>query len=74
MSIKIRRGKFADLDTSRLVGGEFAVTDDPEKVFIKTEDGEVVELAKKDDLDNIITYEGAIMVDDEDLIFYPAED
>lgn len=69
MAIKMRSGAYANLDTSKLVGGEIAITDDPEKVIAKTNDGEVVELATQDDLANVITNLGAVRVESERLIF-----
>lgn len=44
MAIKMRRGNFSDLDTSKLVGGEIAVTDNPSRVVVKTNAGDVIKL------------------------------
>ena len=71
MSIKMRRGDFADLDTTRLVGGEIAVTDDPNKVYVKTAGGDVIDLATQDDLQNVVTVEGAVTVNNGCLTFTP---
>lgn len=69
MAIQMRRGNYADFDITRLVGGEIAVTDSPNKVFVKTNGGSNIELATKDDLDNVITNIGAVRVENERLIF-----
>ena len=44
MAIKMRRGNYSDLDTSKLVGGEIAVTDNPSRVVVKTNAGSVIKL------------------------------
>lgn len=50
MAIQMRRGNDADLDTSKLVPGEWAVSLDTGKVRVKCTSG-TVELASKDDVD-----------------------
>lgn len=55
MAIKMRRGNYANLDTTRLVGGEIAVTDSPEKVIVKTNGGEVLELVDQTSLDTALS-------------------
>lgn len=69
MAIKQRRGDFINLDTSKLVGGEIVVTDDPKKVIAKTNNGEIIDLATQDDLQNLIVNVGAVRVDNGTLIF-----
>ena len=48
MAIKMRRGNYSDLDTSKLVGGEVAVTDNPSRVVVKTNAGSVIKLVTED--------------------------
>ena len=74
MAIKMRRGNKNDLDRSKLVAGEIAVCLDEDEVYVSQGNGDTIELATKDDLENIIAIKGGIRVDDEDLIFYPEED
>lgn len=69
MAIKQRRGDYIDLDTSKLVGGEIVVTDDPKKVIAKTNNGEIIDLATQDDLQNLIVNVGAVRVENGTLIF-----
>ena len=69
MAIKHRRGDYIDLDTSKLVGGEIVVTDDPKKVIAKTNNGEIIDLATQDDLQNLIVNVGAVRVENGTLIF-----
>lgn len=69
MAIKMRRGNHANLDTTKLQGGEIAVTDNPNKVIVKTNNGNVIDLATQDDLQNVIANMGAVRVTDETLIF-----
>lgn len=46
MAIKSRRGNYADLDTTKLVGGEIAITDSPSRLVVKTAGGDVFELSE----------------------------
>ena len=69
MAIKQRRGDFINLDTSKLVGGEIVVTDDPKKVIAKTNNGEIIDLATQDDLQNLIVNVGVVRVENGTLIF-----
>ena len=55
MAIKMRRGNYANLDTTRLVGGEIVVTDSPKKVIAKTNGGEVLELVDQTSLDTALS-------------------
>lgn len=69
MAIQQRKGAFNDLDTTKLVPGELVITSNPDKVIGKTSAGDIVELATKDDLDNVIANMGAVRVENETLIF-----
>lgn len=69
MAIQQRKGNFEDLDTTKLVGGELVITDDPSKVIAKTQNGEILDLATQDDLNNVIANMGAVRVEEEVLIF-----
>ena len=51
MAIQMRRGNFADLDPSRLVAGEFAVSQDNQRVFLCVSAGNVIELIANTPLD-----------------------
>lgn len=50
MAIQMRRGNNADLDKTRLVSGEFAVSLDEKKVSVSQGNGETIDLATMDDL------------------------
>lgn len=73
MAIQMRRGNNADLDKTKLVAGEMAVSLDAGKACISLGNGETIELATKTDLDNIIAYMGTVRVEEEELIFSPHE-
>ena len=47
MAIRLRRGNNSDLDTSKLLGGEIAITDSPTRVVGKTNAGSDFELITK---------------------------
>ena len=68
MAIQVRRGLFADLDTSRLVAGEPVVALDNGKKFVGFAKGpsDLIELATKDDLNNL--YSVSFEIVDGDLI------
>lgn len=55
MAIRVRRGLFADLDTSRLVSGEPVMATDNDKKFVgfARAAGDLIELATKDDINNL---------------------
>lgn len=73
MAIQMRRGNEADLDKSKLVSGEIAVSLDEKKVRVSRGNGDTIDLATMDDLQNIITYEGAVSVVGKTLTFSPKE-
>lgn len=73
MSIRMRRGNEANLDKSKLVSGEIAVSLDEERVRVSKGNGETIDLATQDDLHNIITYDGAVSVVGKTLTFSPKE-
>lgn len=54
MAIQMRRGAYSDLDKSKLVAGEIVLAQDTDYVGIAKEPDIVLELAKKDDLDNVV--------------------
>ena len=54
MAIQMRRGAYSDLDKSKLVAGEIVLAQDTNYVGIAKEPDIVLELAKKDDLDNVV--------------------
>ena len=64
MAIQIRRGAYANLDTSRLVAGEPYVTTDSghDIVGVAKSPSEVIELATKDDLDNLINVDASFSI------------
>lgn len=51
MAIQMRRGNYADFDPSRLVAGEFAVSQDNQRVFLCVSAGNVIELIANTPLD-----------------------
>lgn len=55
MAIQMRRGAWADLDTSKLVAGEVVVGIDAgaDHVAVAKAPSDIVELATKDDLENV---------------------
>lgn len=67
MAIQMRRGNEADLDKSKLVSGEIAVSLDEERVRVSKGNGETIDLATMDDLENIIQY--SITVENEIMMF-----
>ena len=69
MAIQMRRGNAANLDKSRLVAGEFAVCTDEKKVSVSQGNGNTIDLATQDDLNNVIANVGAVRVDNGALIF-----
>ena len=73
MAIQMRRGNEADLDKSKLVSGEITVSLDEERVRVSKGNGETIDLATMDDLQNIITYDGAVSVVGKTLTFSPKE-
>lgn len=73
MAIRMRRGNEANLDKSKLVSGEIAVSLDEERVRVSKGNGETIDLATQDDLQNIITYDGAVSVVGKTLTFSPKE-
>lgn len=73
MAIQMRRGNEANLDKSKLVSGEIAVSLDEERVRVSKGNGETIDLATQDDLQNIITYDGAVSVVGKTLTFSPKE-
>lgn len=73
MAIRMRRGNEADLDKTKLVSGEIAVSVDADKVRVSKGNGETIDLATQEDLQNIIIYDGAISVVGETLTFSPRE-
>lgn len=73
MAIQMRRGNEADLDKSKLVSGEIAVSLDEKKVRVSRGNGDTIDLATMDDLQNIVTYEGAVSVVGKTLTFSPKE-
>ena len=54
MAIQMRRGAYSNLDKSKLVAGEIVLAQDTDYVGIAKEPDIVLELAKKDDLDNVV--------------------
>ena len=54
MAIQMRRGAYSDLDKSKLVAGEIVLAQDTNYVGIAKEPDIVLELAKKEDLDNVV--------------------
>lgn len=70
MAIQMRRGLVADLDRSRLVAGEVVVGLDNDKNFVGVAKApsDVIELATKDDLNNI--YSVSFEIINGDLIAY----
>lgn len=73
MAIQMRRGNEADLDKSKLASGEIAVSLDEKKVRVSRGNGDTIDLATMDDLQNIVTYEGAVSVVGKTLTFSPKE-
>lgn len=73
MSIRMRRGNEANLDKSKLVSGEFAVSLDTKRVRVSKGNGETIDLATQDDLQNIIVYDGGVAVVGKTLTFSPKE-
>ena len=71
MAIQMRRGQVADLDKSKLVAGEWVVGTDAGKdyVAIAKSPSHVIDMATKDDLANIVLYNGGVAVEEETLIF-----
>ena len=57
MAIQMRRGLYADLDTSKLVAGEIVVATDSGRDYIGVAKApsNVVQLATQDDLENVGT-------------------
>ena len=54
MAIQMRRGAYSDLDKSKLVAGEIVLAQDTNYVGIAKKPDIVLELAKKEDLDNVV--------------------
>lgn len=73
MAIQMRRGNKANLDKTKLVAGEIAVSLDTKEVSVSDGNGDTIDLATKDDLENIIVYDGAITIVEETLTFTPKE-
>ena len=73
MAIQNRRGNAANLDKSKLVAGEFAVCLDQKKVCVSQGNGNTIDLATQDDLNNVIANVGATRVDNGCLIFTSRE-
>lgn len=64
MAIQVRRGAYANLDASKLVAGEIVVsTSGQEYVGIAKSPSNLIQLATKNDLDNVIALAGAVRVD-----------
>lgn len=74
MAIQMRRGNLANLDKSKLVAGEIVVATDENYVGVAKAPSNVIELATKDDLHNIIVEEGGVTVVNETLVFTPNGD
>lgn len=55
MAIQVRRGAWSDLDTSKLVAGEFVCGTDSgtDHVGVAKAPSQLVELATKDDISNV---------------------
>lgn len=66
MAIQMRRGAYANLDTSRLVAGEVVVATDAGKDFVGVakSSSDFVQLATQDDLDNVMSVAGEASVSD----------
>ena len=73
MAIRMRRGNEADLDLTKLVSGEIAVSEDEERVRVSKGNGEAIDLATKKDLNTLITYDGVVSIVGETLTFSPEE-
>lgn len=70
MAIRIRRGAYQDLDTSKLVSGEMVVTTSGEEyVGVMGGNNNMVRVATRNDLSNI--QGGEITVENETLVFSP---
>lgn len=69
MAIRMRRGEFANLDKSKLVGGEVVVATDEEYVGVAQSPNNVIDLVTKNDLANVIIENGGVAVSNEVLIF-----
>ena len=69
MAIQMRRGALANLDKSKLVGGEVVVAMDEEYVGVAQSPNNVIDLATKNDLANVIIENGGVAVSNEVLIF-----
>lgn len=74
MSIQMRRGNEADLDKTKLVSGEIAVSLDESKVRVSKGDGETIDLATQDDLQNIIKLNGSVSIEENTLVISPEEE
>lgn len=53
MAIQMRRGNYSDLDASKLVAGEIVVATDTGYVGVTLAPSNVVELAKKSDVEEV---------------------
>lgn len=71
MAIQMRRGNVADLDESKLVAGEFVVGTDEEFVAVAKGASDLVRLATKNDLDNLVAVSGIVTVSSGVLTFSP---
>ena len=75
MAIQMRRGNIANLDKSRLVAGEIVVGTDAGQDYVGVAKAPsiVVDLATKEDLNNVIALEGGVAVTNGTLVFSPNE-
>lgn len=66
MAIQMRRGAYADLDTSKLVAGELVVATDTGFIGVATSPSHVVELAHQVETKDYIDTKVAMLQDDID--------
>lgn len=74
MAIQMRRGNKANLDKTKLVAGEIAVSLDTKEVSVSDGNGDTIDLATKDDLQNIIKLNGGVTIDENTLVISPEEE
>lgn len=74
MAIRMRRGNEADLDKTKLVSGEIAVSVDADIVRVSKGNGETIDLATQDDLRNIIKLDGGVTIEENTLVISPEEE
>lgn len=71
MAIQMRRGLLANLDKSRLVAGEIVVATDSgtDYVGVAKAPNNVIDLATRNDLANVVIENGGVAVKNEVLVF-----